>query len=417
MTHAFFKALLFMAAGSVISAMARQPEPRQDGRLPQGDAVHVRLHGRSAASRCRASRRSRASSPRTRSSPTSPRAAAGTSCSRVLGYVGAFLTAIYTFRMIFRAFCGRAGRGGARARARPPLPRARAHEPGDRRGRGHRRRLPRARSTTSPSAEAPMKVAMGCSPCWRDRRRRRSRSRASPTSLAPLPRADVRRLEALRRARAVDGLTVVGLVIGAVLGDRAASRSPTTLWVRKPERAAARCARGSPACTAFFVNKWYFDELIDFLIVRPFAWFGRFGAQHVRARRRSTALLIGGTTGAVRAGSAAVRAVQSGFLRYYAALLLLGVTGARPLLPGLGLHDHPPARSCSSARSRSALLGALAPRTLGAGGRARRRARAARLRGADAVRLRHAARRAAVRHRRRVDRGARASATSSASTG
>ena len=37
-------------------------------------------------------------------------------------------------------------------------------------------------------------------------------------------------------------------------------------------------------------------------------------------------VLVGGTSGAVRAGSAAVRAVQSGFLRYYAALLLLGVT-------------------------------------------------------------------------------------------
>ena len=29
----------------------------------------------------------------------------------------------------------------------------------------------------------------------------------------------------------------------------------------------------------------------------------------------------------MRAGSAAVRAVQSGFVRYYAALLVLGVTG------------------------------------------------------------------------------------------
>ena len=37
-------------------------------------------------------------------------------------------------------------------------------------------------------------------------------------------------------------------------------------------------------------------------------------------------MFVGGTTGAVRAGSAAVRAVQSGYLRYYAALLLLGLT-------------------------------------------------------------------------------------------
>ena len=37
--------------------------------------------------------------------------------------------------------------------------------------------------------------------------------------------------------------------------------------------------------------------------------------------------LVGGTTGLVRAGSAAVRAVQSGFVRYYAALLVLGLAG------------------------------------------------------------------------------------------
>ena len=41
MTHAFFKALLFMAAGSVIGAMVEPPEHRPDGRLPQGDAVHL----------------------------------------------------------------------------------------------------------------------------------------------------------------------------------------------------------------------------------------------------------------------------------------------------------------------------------------------------------------------------------------
>ena len=43
MTHAFFKALLFMAAGSIIGAMARRAIAGEDGRLSQGDAVHVRL--------------------------------------------------------------------------------------------------------------------------------------------------------------------------------------------------------------------------------------------------------------------------------------------------------------------------------------------------------------------------------------
>ena len=75
----------------------------------------------------------------------------------------------------------------------------------------------------------------------------------------------------------------------------------------------------------FLVRKWYFDELIDAVVVRPFAWFGRF-ARDVFERVVVNGIVVGGPTGAVRAGSAAVRAVQSGFLRYYAALLLLGVT-------------------------------------------------------------------------------------------
>ena len=74
------------------------------------------------------------------------------------------------------------------------------------------------------------------------------------------------------------------------------------------------------------VHKWYFDELIDALVVRPAATAGRF-ATGTFERVFVQDTLIGGSTGIVRAGSAAVRAVQSGFLRYYAALLVLGVTG------------------------------------------------------------------------------------------
>ena len=41
MTHAFFKALLFMAAGLGDLGDGRTPGHRPDGRLPQGDAVHL----------------------------------------------------------------------------------------------------------------------------------------------------------------------------------------------------------------------------------------------------------------------------------------------------------------------------------------------------------------------------------------
>jgi NADH-quinone oxidoreductase subunit L len=78
-----------------------------------------------------------------------------------------------------------------------------------------------------------------------------------------------------------------------------------------------------PALHRLFVNKWYFDELIDWAVVRPFGWFGRFGQQTFE-RIFVNGTLVGGTSGIVRAGSAAVRALQSGFLRAYAALLLVG---------------------------------------------------------------------------------------------
>ena len=76
----------------------------------------------------------------------------------------------------------------------------------------------------------------------------------------------------------------------------------------------------------FFFNKWYFDEAIDFLVVRPFAWAGRF-ANSTFERVFVNGALVGGSTGAVRVLSAAVRGIQSGYLRYYAALLLVGLTG------------------------------------------------------------------------------------------
>jgi NADH-quinone oxidoreductase subunit L len=120
------------------------------------------------------------------------------------------------------------------------------------------------------------------------------------------------------------GLTAVGLVTGTVLS-LAGIALAYHLWVRHADAPASLRARLS-GLHRVFVNKWYFDEIINFLVVRPFAWFGRFG-RNTFERIAISGLFMGGTTAAVRAGSAAVRAVQSGYLRYYAALLLLGLTG------------------------------------------------------------------------------------------
>ena len=102
-----------------------------------------------------------------------------------------------------------------------------------------------------------------------------------------------------------------------------ASTWPTSSGARRMARSRSRLRERVPALHKFFVNKWYFDELIDWVVVRPFAWFGRFGQQTFE-RIFVNGTLIGGPSSLVRAGSAAVRAVQSGFLRAYAALLLVG---------------------------------------------------------------------------------------------
>jgi NADH-quinone oxidoreductase subunit L len=119
-------------------------------------------------------------------------------------------------------------------------------------------------------------------------------------------------------------LLVFGIVLGTVLG-LAGIAIAYRVWVKQPGTAVTVRERLRPLYE-LFVNKWYFDELNDALVVRPAAAVGAF-ARGTFERVFVDETLIGGTTGLVRAGSAAVRAVQSGFVRYYAALLVLGLAG------------------------------------------------------------------------------------------
>jgi NADH-quinone oxidoreductase subunit L len=76
----------------------------------------------------------------------------------------------------------------------------------------------------------------------------------------------------------------------------------------------------------FLAHKWYFDELYDRLFVRPTLGFGRF-AQTVIESAFVQGFLVGGTVTVVRSTAALARAIQSGYLRAYAFLLLMGVSG------------------------------------------------------------------------------------------
>ena len=71
------------------------------------------------------------------------------------------------------------------------------------------------------------------------------------------------------------------------------------------------------------VNKWYGDEIVDFLVVNPVKAFGRFCNAFFER------VLVGGATagvaGLTRSAGAAVRDLQSGMVRGYALLMLFGV--------------------------------------------------------------------------------------------
>jgi NADH-quinone oxidoreductase subunit L len=76
----------------------------------------------------------------------------------------------------------------------------------------------------------------------------------------------------------------------------------------------------------FLSHKWYFDELYDAVFVRPWADFGTFGRTVVESRFVQ-GFIVGGAVGVVRAGTDFARAIQTGYVRAYALLLVIGVLG------------------------------------------------------------------------------------------
>jgi NADH-quinone oxidoreductase subunit L len=95
-------------------------------------------------------------------------------------------------------------------------------------------------------------------------------------------------------------------------------------YVVRPELPATLIRRLRPAYT-LFVNKWYFDEAIDLLVVRPALAIGRFANRTFE--RLVVDGIVTGTTDTVRSAGGIVRFVQSGFVRSYALLLVAGFAG------------------------------------------------------------------------------------------
>ena len=144
MTHAFFKALLFMGAGSVIGAMSGwQDMDRMGGFRKAMPFTFITFTCGALAL---------AAFPFTSGFFSKDEILAytinrggGFVVLAIAGYLGAALTGFYTFRMVFRVFFGEPVPEAQRAGGRAPASR-RAGEPHDRGGRGHRRGLPRPRA-------------------------------------------------------------------------------------------------------------------------------------------------------------------------------------------------------------------------------------------------------------------------------
>jgi NADH-quinone oxidoreductase subunit L len=320
MTHAFFKALLFMAAGSLIGALAGAQSldrmsgfrralpftfvcflvgglalsglPPFSGWLSKDDVLAYLDHR-----------------------------GGGFLALGIAGYVGAFLTGIYTFRMIFRAFYGepveeaRELEHGHLAHADVPRnPMTGEEEDSDVGfpGPGH----------FIAEREWPMRIAMSALALL-----------ALVGGAVQIPGVDdavTRFLDPAFADSRLAHVTVgtgpawIGLVIGAAIAV-AGIVTAYRIWVREP--AITTMLRDRFAVAYLFLsNKWYFDELIDLIVVRPaLALGGVVGSMFERTLIGG--VVTGGSTGVVRAGSAAVRRAQTGYLRYYAAAMIVGMFG------------------------------------------------------------------------------------------
>ncbi|HEV7162562.1 MAG TPA: NADH-quinone oxidoreductase subunit L [Solirubrobacteraceae bacterium] len=323
MTHAFFKALLFMGAGSIIGAMGGEQSLNKMGGFRKAMPFTYACFIIGGLALSGVPPFSGFFSKDDILLVTAERGGWHWALY-VAGYVGAFLTAVYTFRMIFRAFHGepvaeaRELEEGHLHHAAVPFNPANGEEEDTDVG------FPGPNHAIAERA-LPMRVAMGLLAVG-----------AVGAGLIQIPKVDFVIDDFLRPSfggsplyepHTKDGLLIFGLGLGtvlALLGIALAHR----LWVtggRELQASTAIRERFRPAYE-LFVNKWYFDELIDALVVRPVAATGMF-ARNTFERVFVDETLVGGTTGIVRAGSAAVRAAQSGFVRYYAALLVLGVAG------------------------------------------------------------------------------------------
>ncbi len=321
MTHAFFKALLFMAAGSIIAAMANEQNIDKMsgfGKAMRFTSVTMLCGGLALAA-----------FPLTSGFFSKDEILAYASARggmylifTIAGYFGALLTAIYTFRLIFRVL-----RGDPCAEAQELIDTghvAHAHEPTN----------PKTGEVEDtdvgfPGADhhiaeqsPPMKVAMGTLAFL-----------ALFAGFIQVPGVDKAVTNFLSPVFADSPLATiepsttaswVGLAIGAAIS-LAGIGIAWFLYVASPETP-RRLQQRFSAVHTFLYNKWYFDEAIDILVVGPALAVGRF-ANDVFERFVIDGGITGGTEETVGRAGQVVRGFQNGIVRTYGLFIVFGAVG------------------------------------------------------------------------------------------
>ncbi|SEH10612.1 NADH-quinone oxidoreductase subunit L [Thermoleophilum album] len=314
-THAFFKALLFMAAGSVIGAMGGIQDIDRMGGLRRAMPFTYACFVAGAVALAGLPLTSGFFSKDAILAATFERGG-GYTLLGILGYGAALLTAIYAFRMVFRVFHGRpvpeaqALERGELAHHEPHNPLTGEPEDNDVGYPGPEHHVAE-RSLAMKAAMAPLAVLSLVAGALQIP----GVTHVIDTFLEPTFRDS-----ALNDLRPAPGEEWLGLALGAAIaltGLWLAHRA----WVARPDLPTRLRSRFGLLHRAL-VERWYFDRAYQLVFVE--------GTQRLAASARRfieqpvvEGALVGGTVALVRAGSAVVRAAQSGFVRAYA----FGVVG------------------------------------------------------------------------------------------